>query len=127
MSILQPSDGRETTVTEIESHLKLGARYQAALRFFAAVAASDTPAYSSSWRFRPSPHRTTRWPTWLLAIGDHVAEVRFLDPSTAWFNQSEQDQHCGDRSDDGGNGDDPVGDATRATRVAFADGRGGPR
>lgn len=42
--LLQPGDGRETTMGEVEYHLKLLERYQAAERFFAAVAASDEPA-----------------------------------------------------------------------------------
>lgn len=43
-SLLQPHDGRESTVTELELHLKLVERYRAVERFFAAVAMSDIPA-----------------------------------------------------------------------------------
>lgn len=43
-SLLQRHDGRESTLTELELHLKLVERYRAAERFFAAVAASDIPA-----------------------------------------------------------------------------------
>jgi len=43
-SLPHPGDGRETSLAELESHLELVERYQAAQRFFAIVAASDAPA-----------------------------------------------------------------------------------